>query len=145
LGFRSTSSFWAASTCGLGGVLGQGHGDLLEVDQGGLRARALLAQIDDVDAVAHRDRGRQLAGAQLLERRVDLGRHFAGADPAGVAAVGRGRRGRELAGHGREGRALLHLGDQLLGAVLGHFHAADAPASMNTSLTWYCGLLAASA
>ncbi len=91
----------------LGRVGAQADRGLLQADHLVTGPRSLGAQQDDVDAVVDRNGLRQLARAKLVHHGPQLGLQFSRAEPAGVAAVGRGRGRRELARDRREGRALL--------------------------------------
>ncbi len=99
---------------------------LFQADHVRAGARAFVAQIDDIDPVAGRKRLRQLPRPHGQDRVAHLGLELGFGQPAAVAAIGCGGRAGKLPGHGRKGRALLQLGDQLVGAVLGDIHAADA-------------------
>src|SRR5690606_5658271 len=86
----------------------------------------LVAHVDDVDAALDRDGTRQLTDLERIQRGLECRLYRTLNHPAGVTATSGRRGGGELTGHGHEGGALNHLGDQLLGAVHGGLLSTDA-------------------
>ncbi len=108
------------------GVRRQTDGSLFQIDDGRAAAGVLLAQLQDIDAVIDLDRLGDLARTHLLDGRQQLRLKLRRRNPSHVAPRRRGGGRGELPRDGTEGRPLLDLLDQLLGAAHRLRHAARA-------------------